>query len=274
MRRVSTSASGEILTPRKKLLDGSFSPPRSWWTNRNKDNLRSIRFPRVFLRFKWRIQYFFSASTGGFQRISRIRVFKDPMEMLLHILSQNTNRRQRGDLWYIYIFFLNIAKHHPSPLLRSRTTGRSCSHSCLPPDCIRSVPSISEAHTAGWGDPNFSLPAQRAPALRQSRRVLSWSSLLTGRAGCQSEPRCGEEGGAKQLESYCQPSANEGQGSEGIQQHRRVIGAEFIMGSFEGGGSFQIIQLSRERTVSIGYSNATEVTDKQQSSTVIFVLSL
>lgn len=83
----------------------------------------------------------------------------------------------------------------------------------------------------------------------------------------------GGGGGAKQLESYRQPSANERRGSEGIQQHRGVIGAEFIMGSFEGEKSFQIVQLSRERTVCIGYSKATKIKDKQQSSTVILVLS-
>lgn len=71
-----------------------------------------------------------------------------------------------------------------------------------------------------------SAPITARPDLERPRHWPSPTSV------CVAHRR----GGGEQLESYCQLSANEKQGSGGISQHRSVIGPEFYYGEFRGGG--------------------------------------
>lgn len=127
---------------------------------------------------------------------------------------------------------------------------------------LRSVPSISDAHTAGWrwggrrvggsvgvcvyvcvccggggggGCPNFYNPrptsAPSAPITVRPEYALpphwrGWMSVrLLQWAGVGGKGN--GVGGMKQLESYGEPSANEKRRSDGIQRCRRFIGANF-----------------------------------------------
>ncbi|CAB1429298.1 unnamed protein product [Pleuronectes platessa] len=157
--------------------------------------------------------------------------------MLLCILSLDTNRHQAPILSHITNCFLSSLRMYEQLLALA-----------LVSSCLCSVGSVHQQSSHSWmEDPNFSLAAQRAPTLRQSPRVLTWSALLTGPAPCQSNLCMGGEG-AQQLESYCQPSANERQGSGGILQNRRVIGPELYYWEFEeGGGSCHMVQCDSNR---------------------------
>lgn len=143
--------------------------------------------------------------------------------MLLFIPSLNTNRRLRDNLW----LFLNIT--NTSPLHRWTQERPGAAAPVLFSSRLFSVGSVHQQSSHSWmGDPNFLLPA-----LRQSQRGLTWSSLLTGWAECRSK-LCGRGEGVKQLESYFQLPANEKPGSDSIQQRCAVIGAELYYGEFWG----------------------------------------
>lgn len=79
--------------------------------------------------------------------------------------------------------FFQYQQHLPYPLLHMNR--RALVLSLLsPPHCIRSVPSISKAHTAGWGILTSHSPPRQAQALRQWSRSLTWCAVLIGRTSC------------------------------------------------------------------------------------------
>lgn len=193
------SASGKILTPRTNFLmvpsssraDGQPPPPQK---KGEITTISNLFVPRGFLRsFHLQVKnpVLLVASTGSFQRISRISVLKIHGDAAAHPAAERKQASKRQPS-----VFPNYHKHQPSPLVHSGTTGCSRSYSLLLHTVADSLGSVHQRSSHSWmGDPNFLPPAHRTPNLHQSQRCLSWSSLLTGGARCRSKLYSGEEGG-------------------------------------------------------------------------------
>ncbi len=102
----------------------------------------SPRFPPLFPPLQIINPVLFVASTGGFQRVSRISVLKIHGDAAAHPAAEHKQASKRPPL-----IVSTYHKHHPLSIV-AHVNDRTLLLSLLsPPDCIRSVPSISEAHT-------------------------------------------------------------------------------------------------------------------------------
>ncbi|KAF3704719.1 hypothetical protein EXN66_Car020409 [Channa argus] len=144
--------------------------------------------------------------------------------MLLLIPSLNSNGRQRDGLGE----FLDVTNTSPLHCCTYEAPGAPAL-TLVQTVFTRFRPSAKLTQL----DPNFSLPAQQPPALRQSQRGLTWRPVFTGCAQCQSEVHGGEEGvggNSWNLIFSCQPIGS--MRVVALEQHCSVIGAELLYGQF------------------------------------------